>query len=176
MNPATPMNNTIHKKIELLANVCIIAVAVLLGFVLIKRFVFPATPTDPGEDIKVGTRVSLPDINWSQSEHNLVLVLQKGCHFCTESGPFYQHLTRETTALAKVRLIAALPQDVREASQYLRDLGVAVNEIRQVPPASLGVRGTPTLLLVDNKGLITDVWVGKLPPDKEAEVLRRLKS
>lgn len=170
------MNSTVYKKIELLANVCIIVVAVILGFVLIKRFVFPPTPTEPGENVKVGTRISLPDINWSQSERSLVLVLQKGCHFCTESGPFYQHLTRETTALTNVRLIAALPQDVGEGRQYLSDLGVAVNEIRQVPPASLGVRGTPTLLLVDNTGTITDVWVGKLPPDKEAEVLRRLKS
>jgi len=170
------VNRTFYKKIELLANVSIIVVAVILGFVLINRFVFPPTPVGPGEDIKVGTKVSLPDINWSQSERNLVLVLQKGCRFCAESGPFYRHLTRETTALANVRLIAALPQDVGEASQYLSDLGVAVNEIRQVPPVSVGVRGTPTLLLVDNTGTITDVWVGKLSPDKEAEVLRRLKS
>jgi hypothetical protein len=170
------VNSTFYKKIELVANVSIIAVAVILGFVLIKRFVLPPAPTEPGENIRVGTRISVPDINWSQSERNLVLVLQKGCHFCTESGPFYQQLTRETTALANVRLIAALPQDVGEASQYLSDLGVAVNEIRQVPPASLGVRGTPTLLLVDNTGIITDFWVGKLSPDKEAEVLRRLKS
>jgi len=170
------VNSTVYKKIELLANVCIIAVAVILGFVLIKRFVFPATPTDPGENVKVGSRISLRDINWSQSQRNLVLVLQKGCHFCTESGPFYQHLIRETTALANVRLIAALPQDVGEARQYLSGLGVDVKEIRQAPPASLGVRGTPTLLLVDNTGTITDVWIGKLSPDQEAEVLRRVKS
>ena len=170
------MNSTVYKKIELLANVSIIVVAVILGFVLVKRFVFPATPTDPGENVKVGSRIYLRDINWSQSQRNLVLVLQKGCHFCTESGPFYQHLTRETTAVANVRLIAALPQDVGEASQYLSNLGVTVNEIRQAPPSSLGVRGTPTLLLVDNTGTITDVWIGKLSPDREAEVLRRLKS
>jgi len=170
------MNSTFHKKIELLANVSIIVVAVLLGFVLIKRFIFTPTPTEPGENIKVGTRISLPDINWSERERNLVLVLQTGCHFCTESGPFYQHLSRETTAVANLRLIAALPQDVGEASQYLSNLGVTVNEIRQAPPSSLGVRGTPTLLLVDNTGTITDVWIGKLSPDREAEVLRRLKS
>jgi hypothetical protein len=43
-------------------------------------------------------------------------------------------------------------------------------------PASLGVRGTPTLLLVNNTGKIADFWVGKLSPDKEAEGLRRLRS
>ena len=170
------MNSTVYKKIELLANVSIIVVAVLLGFVLVKRFVFAPTPTETGENIKVGTKISLPDIKWSQSERNLVLVLQTGCHFCTESGPFYQHLTRETTAVPNVRLIAALPQDVGEASQYLNGLGVTVNEIRQAPPSSLGVRGTPTLLLVDNTGTITDVWIGKLSPERQAEVLRRLKS
>jgi hypothetical protein len=37
--------------------------------------------------------------------------------------------------------------------------------------ASLGTSGTPTLFLLDAHGIVKKVWVGKLSPDREAEVL-----
>jgi hypothetical protein len=46
--------------------------------------------------------------------------------------------------------------------------------IRQAPPSSLGVQGTPTLLLVNKEGVITSSWRGKLPSEKELEVMARL--
>jgi hypothetical protein len=71
--------------------------------------------------------------------------------------------------------VAVLPQDVSEGRKYLNELGVPINEVRQSTLESLGVGGTPTLILVDNKGAVTDSWVGKLPPDKESEVLGHLQ-
>jgi hypothetical protein len=170
------MNNKLSKKIELLANLSIIAVALLLGGVVVKRFIFTPRPAEAQGGIQVGTKVSLQNVNWSASDKNLVLVLQKGCHFCAESGPFYQRLVRETSGRGDVHLIAALPQDVKEAGQYLSDMGAPIGEVRQASPSSLGAPGTPTLLLVDHTGAVSAVWVGKLSPEKEAEVLRRLES
>jgi hypothetical protein len=167
------MKANLSKKIELLANILIIVVALLLGYVLVKRYVFPP-PVGNGEEIKLGTKVSLPDVEWSHGDRNLVMVLQKGCHFCSESVPFYQRLARETSGRGDVQVVAALPQDVKEGVQYLKDLGVSVAQVRQASPASLGALGTPTLLLVDHTGAITGAWVGKLSPDKESEVLHRL--
>ena len=168
------MNSNLLKKTELLANISIIIVAVIIGFVVIKRFVLPTQPPAMNDGIKIGSKVSLPDVDWSHSDRNLVFVLQKGCHFCSESAPFYQRLARQVSGRGDVRLIAALPQDVKEGGQYLSDMGVPIGEIRQATPASLGAQGTPTLLLVDHTGAVSDVWVGKLPPDKESEVMRRL--
>jgi thioredoxin-related protein len=172
------MDNPLHKRIEVAANVAIIVVALLLGVVLIKRFVLNSTP--PGREaalntIKTGAKISLPDTDWSQSERHLVLVLQKGCHFCAESAPFYRRLVQALGGRNDVRLIAALPQEVGESRQYLDGLGVAVSDVRQTDPSTVGVRGTPTLLLVDRTGTVTDVWVGKLPPEKEQEVFSRLQ-
>lgn len=72
------------------------------------------------------------------------------------------------------RLLAVLPQSVEAGRKYLSDLGIAVDEVRQATPASLWVRGTPTLLLVNKDGVITSSWRGKLPPEKELEVMARL--
>lgn len=68
-----------------------------------------------------------------------------------------------------------LPQPVTEAQQYLNGAGVHVDVVRQVPLNTLGVRGTPTLLLVNDVGVVTDVWVGKLQPNQEAQVLTALE-
>jgi hypothetical protein len=37
--------------------------------------------------------------------------------------------------------------------------------------SSIGVGGTPSWILVDNFGIVTDVWVGKLDSKGEAQVL-----
>jgi len=172
------MSDNILKKTELLANIAIIIVAILLGGVLVKRYLLTSDEAFDDRNsvsrIAAGTKVSLPEIDWAKSDRTLLLVLSKGCHFCSESAPFYQRLVLDTDGRG-VQLVAVLPQDVNEGRQYLNELGVAINEIRQSPLDSLGVGGTPTLILVNREGVVTDSWVGKLPPDKESEVLDRLQ-
>jgi hypothetical protein len=51
---------------------------------------------------------------------------------------------------------------------------VTVDEVRQDSLDSIGVTGTPTLILVNREGAVDGVWVGKLPPEGETEVLGRL--
>jgi len=48
---------------------------------------------------------------------------------------------------------------------------VQVDEIKHADFQSLQVGGTPTLLLVDSKGIVQKVWLGKLSEAKEKEVL-----
>ena len=172
------MNHPLYKRIEVAANTAIIIVALLLGVVLAKRFILNRAAPEQAlsfAPIKPGTKISLPKTDWSQSERHLVLVLQTGCHFCTESAPFYRRLIQALGKRKDIELIAALPQKVSESKQYLDGLGVAIAEVRQADPSSVGASGTPTLLLVDGTGTVTDVWLGKLPPAKEQEVFSRLQ-
>ena len=74
-----------------------------------------------------------------------------------------------------MKMAAVLPQPVAEAQQYLGSAGVHVDEVRHVQLNTLGVRATPTLLLLDDAGVVTDVWVGKLQPDQEVQVLTALE-
>ena len=103
-----------------------------------------------------------------------MLALSTGCHFCTESASFYKELVQKRAKQGNIRLIAVLPQPVDAGRKYLSDLGIAVDDVRQLAPNSLGVHGTPTLLLVNKDGVVTDSWRGKLSPDKELEVMARL--
>jgi hypothetical protein len=167
------------KKIELLANISIVIIALLLGTVLVKRYmseaVQPAAAVPSAKKIQPGTKLQLPDIDWGRSEETLVLVLSDSCHFCTESAGFYRRLAQEKAESGHPRLIALLPQDVSRGQAYLRKIGVAVDEVRQSALSAVGVSGTPTLIVVDGAGVVKDSWVGKLPPDGETEVLNRLR-
>lgn len=171
------MPKTVTQKIEFLANIAIIVVAILLGIVLIKNYLLADRSRDAPRDMRVptGMKVSLPDVDWSGNNQTLLVVLQKGCHFCSESAPFYQRLVRETAGRANLHLVAVLPQTTDEGKKYLNDLGVAIDDIKQAELGAVGVGGTPTLILVNNQGVVTNSWVGKLTAEGEAEVLRRLQ-
>jgi hypothetical protein len=168
--------NSLSKKIELLANVAIVVVALLLGVVLVKRYLLPQ-PVNSGPAanarIQPGTKLSLPGVDWGQDDKTLVMALSTTCHFCTESAPFYQKLTRAAEAKG-VKVIAVLPQSESEARQYLSGLAIPISDVRQSPLDSLGVSGTPTLILVDDKGQVASSWVGKLQSDRESEVVAGL--
>ncbi|HMH43181.1 MAG TPA: collagen-like protein [Pyrinomonadaceae bacterium] len=125
------------------------------------------------ENQTIGTKLTLANVNWAKNRQTLLLVLQEGCHFCAESAPFYQKLTREK--ILGTRIVAVLPQKVSESSVYLKRLGISVDAIRQAPLSSLTASGTPTLILVDDKGVAQAVWVGRLQPQREAEVLNKLR-
>jgi len=174
--------NGFAKKLEILANIAIVVLAVLLGGVIVKRYFFTSAPPEsaaPAQSaapaaaaIKPGANVQLADYNWSESDNTLVMVLSTTCHFCTESGPFYKRMMEARADKKKLRFVAVFPQDEEEARQYLQKLGVVADEIRTAPPTALGARGTPTLILTDSKGTAVNSWIGKLPAPKEDELLK----
>jgi hypothetical protein len=85
----------INRKIELTANILIIVVAVLLVGVIAQRYFFlpSINPNQPARVYPtIGTKINIPDTDWSNQPKTLLMVLQKDCHFCTESAPFYKRL------------------------------------------------------------------------------------
>jgi thiol-disulfide isomerase/thioredoxin len=151
----------------------VIVVAVLLTVKVIRRTFFPkSTVVARPYPLRPGLRMPLQDVNWAESERTLVVALNKDCQFCTMSAPFYQKLVEETSNHEGVRMLAILPHEVDEGKEYLKSIGVDIAEVRRVEPESLGLQGTPALVLVNKQGIIRGLWVGKVPQDKEAVVLK----
>ena len=132
-------------------------------------------PAQPHRTIATGTKFNLQDENWQTTHKNVVLALSTTCRFCTESAGFYRELSRECKK-QHIHLVAVLPQPVDEAEAYLKGESVEVDEIKQASFAGLQVSGTPTLLIIDNKGVVKNVWYGKLADSGEKEVLAKLAS
>lgn len=166
----------INQKVELVANIFIILLVLAIGGVLVQKY-FLAVPLNRRARVepKIGSQMNAPDVNWSQQPKTLVLALQAGCRFCSESAPFYKRVI-ETVRNKNVKLVAAFPAEIEESAKYLKELGLTNIEVKRSSLSSLQVSGTPTLILINSKGEITDYWVGKLPPDKETEVLNKLNS
>jgi hypothetical protein len=121
-----------YKKVELLANVAIIMVALVLGVVLVRRYLLPGTQTEANlpDQLAVGTRLALPGVDWAENNRTLLLALSKGYYFCRESAAFYPRLAAERAGRGDLRLVAVLPQPVEEGRGYLNELGVGVDEVR----------------------------------------------
>ncbi len=131
-------------------------------------------PRPVAANIQSGAKADFINVDWGKSDRTLLLVLQAGCHFCSESAPFYKRLAGEAAQASGIHLVAVLPQDVAEGSQYLNSLGLNIGDVRQAQLDALGVSGTPTLILIDGTGVVMKSWVGKLSGDREAEVLTQL--
>jgi thiol-disulfide isomerase/thioredoxin len=166
------------KRVETLTNVAVIIVALLIGAAVVKRHLLADVSgkdkSPPAREIPAGSKVPLPDIDWGKNGKTLLLALSPGCHYCSESAPFYQRLARETAAAGKAKLIAVFPTPVIESRKYLKEMAVEVYDVRQESLDAIGVTGTPTLILVDDTGVVTRAWIGQLQPDAEAEVLSNL--
>jgi thioredoxin-related protein len=168
--------NSLIRKIELVANLAIIVVAILLGVVLVRSFFFSRSRGQsqaPASIIQPGTQLSLPGTDWKANGRTLILALSTECHFCTESAPFYQQLSQRRGSA--VKLVAVFPQPIKESQAYLTNLGVATDDMREAPLAALDIGATPTIILADDQGKVISSWRGKLTAEKEAEVLSKIR-
>lgn len=164
-------HRSISKKIELAANVGILITVVLVVILFIKNYT--QRQVDPQHTVALGSKFALKNVNWQGSDKNLVFAVSTTCHYCTESAGFYRQLV-EQCRQQHVHTIAVLPQPQAEAQAYLTGEGVNVDEIRQAPLSDLDIAGTPTLVLVDQAGVVKEVWQGKLPSTKEEGVVTAL--
>lgn len=150
------------KRLETIANVSIVIVAVIASVALVRNLIARrSAPRELPPRVDVGSRFALPDVR-----NRLVVAVSTTCHYCSESAPFYARLTAKHPAMTVV-----LPQSVDEGREYARGIGLPVGDVRQAAMRDLKIRGTPTVLLVDGRGIVQRVWEGKLKPDAEAEVL-----
>lgn len=171
--------DNVRKYVELAANVAIIAAAIMLCVVLAKTQFADSAPPQGANDYPASKsstkplgKLDLPEVSWQKNGQTLVLALSTSCPYCTESAAFYRRLKQESS---EAHLLAVFPQAASEGEAYLKKLAVPVDEVRQASFGQLNVRGTPTLLLVDDGGEVKDTWVGKLPSNQEGQVLARLK-
>jgi rhodanese-related sulfurtransferase len=176
----TGANESAHGRrhsIERVVNILLIVVALIFTVSIARRFLHrDAGAANQALILKAGMKLELANMDWSKNGRTLVLGLSTTCHFCTESAPFYQKIVRQLARhQGATRIVAVLPQPVAAGQKYLQDLGVSVDEVREANMVSMGLGPTPTLAVVDDAGVVTAAWVGKLGISQQYEVLKQLK-
>ena len=138
------------KHLDKIANIAVIVGAVVFVVLAIRGdFGFRKVPPSPSGNL-VGKLVSLPGTHLPANQNSLLLVVSTNCHFCKDSLPFYKQLTQRTQGL--VNVVGVLPQPQSEGQKFLQDAGIKTDGVVSASPDTIGVRGTPTVLLVDGNG------------------------
>lgn len=175
------MKNRKEKTERIIGTMIIFCSIAISSFFIYKNFFGQPTSSTKNQESKKTLnltqdskkRINLTSGDESAKSKTLVLVLQTGCRFCTESAPFYKRLSEEVKS-KNTKLIAIFPWENNSGKTYLEKLGLSVFEIKQASSINFEVTGTPTLIIFDDKGELLSSWVGKLPPEKETEVINNL--
>jgi len=85
--------------------------------------------------------------------------------------PFYRRVSQLRQASKPQASVGAVSlESPDELRQFLSKEGVSADGVYKIPFAS-GLRGTPTVLIVDEKGTIRRVFEGKLDSSREQAIL-----
>jgi hypothetical protein len=166
----------IERIMKVLAYIAVICVA---GFQLVPLVQKAANRQGSARTLAksmIGERVELPAPIPGERHFSLVFGLSTSCVYCKASAPFYRRLVGglSPSASGHLRTIAILPDDTALAELYVREtLGVQLDSIVQGHPA--WARMTPTLLLVNEEGIVKEAWVGEIPPEEEPKVMAAVK-
>jgi hypothetical protein len=112
-------------------------------------------------------------VRFTETPATAILFVQSTCQFCSASMPFYRRLSA-LPRRAKFIVMGVETRDQLKA--YLSAQQLKADDVVSVNGQNIKFRGTPTLLLVDNKGVVRDVWAGQLDNAREEAVLKKIGS
>jgi hypothetical protein len=87
------MTTSIKTRLEAIANVTVMVLALVVGGVVLTRYA--ALYHTPPSVVAGHHLAKLPGVDWSRHRRTLLLVLNTGCRFCQGSVPFYQKLAQK---------------------------------------------------------------------------------
>jgi hypothetical protein len=120
---------------------------------------------------------ALPDYSWESNPRTLVLALQVGCRYCEDSAPFYRRLADlQSRGELLAHAIAIFPDPGTSIDDLDTSERLDLESRAGVRFTELGIRGTPTLLLVSSAGRVLHVWNGQLTSDREATLIELLRA
>jgi len=168
-------------KIEKMANIAVILVAaVFIGNTFYDRVVPRVEPGPNPPERMMGKTLHLPSSVSTGTRVTVVLFVSPRCHFCTESMPFYTRLASLSARGSNFfRVLAITPEGAgwtEDGKKYFTDHGVRVDGVAQMQFSAVGVPATPTLALLDSSRRVVKAWTGKLPGDKEEDVIKAIEN
>jgi hypothetical protein len=146
-----------------------------VGFV-VWHYYFPSPPRPGDYTGLVGSKVKLKDVTWSDSPRTVVLALSRQCQFCKMSAEFYRALI-DSARPDRFRVVAVLQKPAQQSELNPVEFGIEkVRDIRETDLKALGVRLTPSVMVVDRRGVVEAAWAGNLSASTEAEIFRAVKT
>jgi hypothetical protein len=150
-------------------------ITIAVGVSYLASLARPSAPTAASSrgGLVPGQPVLLNGVDWAAKDRPIVLALSPLCRFCVESNEFYRRLAAKAQRNARLGVVALFGTTESAGQDYVRQHGIAATQVISAPVE--GISATPTLLLVDRRGQVDKVWVGKLSPADEEAVMSMLE-
>jgi hypothetical protein len=165
-------------RMDLVANLAVILAALIVIATVVKNdWLAKPLHISQAQTALKGTKLQVPGVNWERAPRTLIMALSTECRFCIQSIPFYKRLTTETRGLDNpVPIIAVFPQQLSVAQAFVQTNQIHPDEVLSRSLQTMGISGTPTLLLVDNTGKVQEVWSGELSGSQESILIQQISS
>ena len=166
------MQTKLKANIELTAQVVIAIAVVIAAGALVKRTFFPGSASSNLPRINAGEHLNIANVDWAQNQKSLVFFLKKDCPYCSSSAPFYRQLIEDANK-RHVKCLAVFPNSPDDAHKYLQYIDLPIENVQTGSLATYKVTGTPTVLFVDNQGIVRSTWFGA-QSEREPEMRAKL--
>lgn len=163
------------KSLDRIANLSIIVAVIVFLFVVGRRELYPRlnhVQRLPEIDQLIGKSMQISGVRFPRQQESLLLALSTSCRYCQASTPFYRELSKKVRG--KVDLIAITPQTQEQMQLWLASDNVVVDQIVSARLDALGIITTPSLLLLDKSGKVTQAWIGSLDEQGQKQVMARI--
>jgi hypothetical protein len=163
----------LNRILEIAVNIVIILVglAALTAFT-INYVVMPAGPTFSLGLVRGQKFTGSANINLPRSQSAILVALDTNCSSCEESLPLVKSLvSAKVDAQSSVYGIAVFPNSRADVDTFLQRHQLQIDSVTDSDLVALGVSSTPTVVLIDETGIIRDFWIGRMPPHTQEQLI-----
>lgn len=168
---AASYKRTIWVYLDRLATIGIIVILIIIGVSIWRNHTGVRVGSTPLA-IKVGEILAeIPKWDYAAHEQSLIVFASTSCRFCNASMDFYKRIA---VSPVKDSFLLAYPDKKESVSAYLSDKNFSGQVLPEITLNKYNVTSFPTLVLVDQRGKIKQVWVGMLQSQQEHDVFKQL--
>jgi hypothetical protein len=167
------------KKLETVSNIAVLVVAIIVGFVFLRNGNLlpdktkPRSAADAERQLK-GRSVAIADVKTTDTPATLVLAMSTHCYYCGQNTSLYVTLGKIKSS-AGFGFVAVAPEPQAEIDEYLQSRHIAPDRVISRSLEAFNVSATPTVLLVNQQGVVQAAWVGVLDSTRQKDVFRKIK-
>lgn len=163
-------------SVDAWVNLAILATCGLVAAAVMTRLgsAVPVSQAPSVLQLKAGDQAErLPGIAYEDASASVLLYLRSTCRFCTESMPLYRRLRELTNPMSGLQLVAVGSESEQELNSYLAEHDLQVDRVVSFNGV---VQSTPTVVLVDHSGTVTEVWLGVQQDEAAERLLQTIRS
>ncbi len=153
-------SSDIKRAATVLVDSLLVVGAIVAVLAVATRWHWHSSSPPAMKELAVGLRLEVRKTRFDNSAYTLVMALSPQCHYCSANSEFHSRLY-EAARSAGVPVVVLVPQSVNPR-EFGAHHGMPEAAIRPVDLSSLGIPGTPAVLIVDRSSIVRQMWVGAL--------------